>query len=124
DAVIASIAATVDMRTKVDFTDSYDRSPARFVAKRDSAIGDPLPERLEGKKVAVAAGTAHEAYLKSLFTEAEIRPYPSADAARLALRRGDVDLLFGDAITLAFCLNGSESENCCAFGGGPYFGGG
>jgi polar amino acid transport system substrate-binding protein len=120
DAAIASIATTVEMRTKVDFTDPYYRTPARFVAKRDSAIGDPLPERLEGKKVAVAAGTAHEAYLKALFTEAEVRPYPSAEAARLALRRGEVDLLFGDAITLAFWLNGTDSENCCAFRGGPY----
>ena len=120
DAAIASIATTVEMRTRVDFTDPYYRTPARFVAKRDSAIEDPLPERLEGKKVAVAAGTAHEAYLKALFTEAEVRPYPSAEAARLALRRGEVDLLFGDAITLAFWLNGTDSENCCAFRGGPY----
>ena len=120
DAAIASIAATVEMRTRIDFSDSYYRTPGRFVAKRDSAIEDPLPERLEGKKVAVAAGTAHEAYLKALFTEAEVRPYPSADAARLALRRGEVDLLFGDAVTLAFWLNGTDSENCCAFRGGPY----
>jgi polar amino acid transport system substrate-binding protein len=120
DAAIASITATVDMRTKVDFTDPYYRTPARFVAKRDSAIEDPLPERLEGKKVAVVAGTAHEAYLKALFTEAEIRAYPTDEAARLALRGGEVDLLFGDAITLAFWLNGTDSENCCAFRGGPY----
>jgi polar amino acid transport system substrate-binding protein len=120
DAAIASITATLDMRAKVDFTDSYYRTPARFVAKRDSPIDDPLPERLEGKKVAVVAGTAHEAYLKALFTEAEVRPYPSADVARLALRRGDVDLLFGDAISLAFWLNGTDSENCCSFRGGPY----
>ncbi len=120
DAVIASIAATVEMRARVDFTDSYYRTPARFVAKRDSPMEDPLPERLEGKKVAVVAGTAHEAYLKSLFTEVEVRPYPSADVARLALRRGEVDLLFGDAISLAFWLNGTDSENCCAFRGGPY----
>src|SRR5262249_36008458 len=47
DAAIASIAATPDMRTKVDFTDPYYRTPARFVARRDSPIADPLPERLE-----------------------------------------------------------------------------
>jgi polar amino acid transport system substrate-binding protein len=120
DAAIASIAATVDIRNRVDFTDPYYRTPARFVARRDSAIEDPLPERLEGKKVAVVGETAHEAYLKALFTEAEIRAYPNDEAARLALRRGEVDLLFGDAITLAFWLNGSDSENCCAFRGGPY----
>jgi len=120
DAAIASIATTAELRSKVDFTDPYYRTPARFVAKRDSPIEEALPEHLEGKKVAVVAGTAHEAYLRALFTEAEVRAYPSVDVARLALRRGDVDLLFGDAISLAFWLNGTDSENCCAFSGGAY----
>jgi polar amino acid transport system substrate-binding protein len=120
DAVIASLAATPEVRSKIDFTDPYYRTPARFVARRDSPIEEPLPEKLEGRKVAVAAGTAHEAYLRALFTEVEVRPYPSVDVARLALRRGDVDLLFGDAISLAFWLNGTDSENCCAFRGGPF----
>ena len=92
DAAIASIATTTEIRSKVDFTDPYYRTPARFVTRRDSPVEDPLPERLEGKKVAVVAGTAHEAYIKTLFTEAELLSYPSADVARLALRRGDVDL--------------------------------
>jgi polar amino acid transport system substrate-binding protein len=120
DAVIASIAPNSQIRGKVDFTDPYYRTPARFVAKRDSKIEDPVPERLEGRKIAVTAGTAHEAYLKALFTEAELRAYPNDEVARLALRRGDVDLLFGDAITLAFWLNGTDSENCCTFRGGAY----
>jgi len=120
DAVIASIAVTQDARAKADFTDPYYRTPGRFVARRDSPIQDPLPEKLEGKKVAVVAGTAHEAYLKELFTEVEVRPYPSAEVARLALRQGDVDLLFGDGVSLAFWLNGTDSANCCAFRGGPY----
>jgi polar amino acid transport system substrate-binding protein len=120
DGVIASIAVTPEMRAKVDFTDPYYRTPGRFVARRDSPIDNPLPEKLEGKKVAVVAGTAHEAYLKALFTEAELKPYPSAELARLALRQGDVDLLFGDAVSLAFWLNGTDSASCCAFRGGPY----
>jgi polar amino acid transport system substrate-binding protein len=120
DAAIASIVPTPELRARVDFTDPYYRTPARFVARRDSPIADPLPERLEGRKAAVVAGTAHEAYLKALFTELELRAYPSADVARLALRRGDVDLLFGDAISLAFWINGTDSEGCCSFRGGPY----
>ena len=108
DAVIASIAATAEVRAKVDFTDPYYRTPARFVARRDSGIDDPLPEKLEGRKVAVVAGTAHEAYLKTLFTEAELRAYPTMDVARLALKRRDVDLMFGDGMSLAFWLNGTD----------------
>lgn len=120
DAVVASIAVTPDTRAKIDFTDPYYRTPGRFVARRDSPIANALPEKLEGKKVAVVAGTAHEAYLKALFTEVDLRPYPSTEVARLALRQGDVDLLFGDAVSLAFWLNGTDSANCCVFRGGPY----
>ncbi len=122
DAVIASIAPTAETRRRADFTDPYYRTPARFVARADSPIRDVLPERLEGKKIAVVAGTAHEAFLKAMFTEAEVRPYPNAEAAREALRNKEVDLLFGDGIALAFWLNGSDSNGCCAFRGGPLSG--
>lgn len=120
DAVIASFAATPAMRKRVDFTDPYYRTPARFVARRNAGIVDVRPQALEGKKVGVVAGTAHEAYLKMLFTEAELRPFPDVAAAREALKKGEVDLLFGDGISLAFWLNGTDSGGCCAFVGGPY----
>ena len=120
DAVIASMAATAETRQKADFTDPYYRTPARFVARLDSGIGDVLPELVEGKKIAVVAGTAHEAFLKQMFTEAEVRSYPTADAAREALRNKEVDLLFGDGIALSFWLNGTDSGGCCVFRGGPF----
>jgi polar amino acid transport system substrate-binding protein len=120
DAVIASIAITPATRQRADFTDPYYRTPARFVARIDSPIGDVLPETVEGKKIAVVAGTAHEAFLKAMFTAAEVRSYANAEAAREALRNKDVDLLFGDGVTLAFWLNGSDSAGCCVFRGGPF----
>jgi polar amino acid transport system substrate-binding protein len=120
DAVMASIGVTPQTRKRVDFTDPYYRTPARFVARRDAPAMDVRPEQFEGKKVAVVAGTAHEAYLKALFAEAEIHPYPTAEASRDALRKGEVDFLFGDGISLAFWLNGTESGGCCAFRGGPF----
>jgi polar amino acid transport system substrate-binding protein len=120
DAVIASIAATPAMRKRVDFTDPYYRTPARFVARRNSGIEDVRPQALEGKKVGVIAGTAHEAYIKALFTEAELHSYPDDAAARAALKKGEVDLLFGDGISLSIWLNGTDSANCCRFVGGPF----
>jgi polar amino acid transport system substrate-binding protein len=120
DAVIASIAATPETRKRADFSDPYYRTPARFVAKRETPIEEVWPERLEGRKVAVVAGTAHEAYLRALFTEVEVKPYHTAEAARDALRRGEAELLFGDGISLAFWLNGTDSANCCVFRGGPF----
>ena len=120
DAVIASIAPTAEARQRADFTDPYYRTPARFVARLDSPIHNVEPESVEGKKIAVVAGTAHEAFLKEMFTEAEIKPYANDEAARQALRNKDVDLLFGDGISLALWLNGTDSGGCCAFRSGPY----
>ena len=122
DAVIASIAPTAEARQRADFTDPYYRTPARFVARVDSPIRDVQPELVEGKKIAVVAGTAHEAFLKEMFTEAEVKPYANDEAARAALRNKEVDLLFGDGISLALWLNGTDSAGCCAFRGGPLSG--
>jgi polar amino acid transport system substrate-binding protein len=120
DAAIASIAVNAQTRQRVDFSDPYYRPVGRFVVRRQAAIGDIYVEQLEGKKIAVVAGTAHEEYARALFTEAELRRYATSEQAREALRRGEVDLLFGDAFGLAFWLNGSDSANCCMFVGGPF----
>ncbi|WGR98714.1 transporter substrate-binding domain-containing protein [Bradyrhizobium sp. ISRA443] len=120
DAIVASMAVTPQLRTRVDFTDPYYRAPARFVSRRDNVMAEIRPEYLEGKKVGVIAGTSHEAYLKAMFTDAEIHSYPNDDALRAALRRGEVDFIFGDAISLAFWINGTDSAECCVFSGGPF----
>lgn len=120
DAVIGSLVPTLALRERVDFSDSYYRSAARFVVRQNGGIEDVRPEHLERRKIAVVTGTAHEAYIRAFFTEAELKPYPSAEAARDALRKGEVDLLFGDGMQLAFWLNGTDSANCCRFVGGPF----
>ena len=120
DAVIASIADNAQTRKLAEFSDPYYRTPARFVARVDSPIQNVLPELVDGKKIAVVSGTAHEAYLKQMFTQAEIVPYPTDAAARAALKNKQVDLLFGDGIALSFWLNGTDSGGCCVFRGGPF----
>jgi polar amino acid transport system substrate-binding protein len=120
DAAIASISVTPQARSRADFSDPYYRPVARFVVRRETPMNDVTPERIEGKKVGVVAGTAHEQFLRALFTEAEVVPYRSAEAVREALRRREVDLLFGDGFGLAFWLNGTDSAGCCEFAGGPF----
>jgi polar amino acid transport system substrate-binding protein len=120
DAIIASMAVTPALRAKVDFTDPYYRTPARFVSRRDNVMDTVRPEYLEGKKIGVIAGSSHDAYLRAFFTDAEIVGYASDDAMRQALRRGEVNLIFGDAISLSFWINGTDSGDCCAFSGGPF----
>jgi polar amino acid transport system substrate-binding protein len=120
DAAIASIAVSEETRKRADFTDPYYRPTARFAARRDTPILEVAPEKLEGKKIAVVVGSAHEQYLRTLFTEAELRLFRDTDGAREALKRGDVDLLFGDGYGLSFWLNGASSAGCCVFVGGPF----
>jgi polar amino acid transport system substrate-binding protein len=120
DAIIASLAVTPQLRARLDFSDPYYRAPARFVSRRDSVMREVRPEFLEGRKVGVIAGTSHEAYLKVMFTDVELHAYPNDEALRAGLRRGEVDFIFGDAIALAFWINGTDSGDCCAFSGGPF----
>jgi polar amino acid transport system substrate-binding protein len=120
DAIIASLAVTPETRLRVDFSDPYYRVPGRFAARRNVSVRDAVPEAMEGKKIAVVAGTAHEEFLKTFFTEAELKPYRTMELAREALKKGEVDLLFGDGISLAFWLNGTDSAGCCQFVGGPF----
>lgn len=120
DAVIAGIAATPAVRQKVDFSERYLGTPARFVTRSGAAPRGESRPQVAGKSVAVIAGTAHEAYLRDFFADAVIRPYPDATAAREAVRTGEVDLLFGDGIGLSLWLNGTASQGCCRFVGGPF----
>jgi polar amino acid transport system substrate-binding protein len=120
DAAIASIAVSEQTRKRADFTDPYYRPAARFAVRTDMPTDPVTPEAIEGRKVAVVAGSAHEQYLRTLFTEADVRPYPDAAAAREALRKGEADYLFGDGFALSFWLNGASSDNCCAFADGSF----
>jgi len=120
DAVIASHAISASALRAVDFTDRYYHTPARFVGKRNSGRLDATPEGLEGRKIAVTKGTAHEAYLRVFFRDSSIRAFDTPELARDALITGAVELLFDDGISLAFWLNGTGSKACCEFKGGPY----
>lgn len=120
DALIAGLRPTPELAGKAELTRPYFRLPARFAARKD-APPEISPAALAGRKVAVVAGSAHEAYLKAFFAQADIAPYADADAARAALKASEVEAVFGDGAGLSLWLGGTGSENCCAFAGGPYF---
>lgn len=120
DAVVASIRTTEANLARLDFTDPYYSTPARFVALRANPLKDIQPSALAGKTIGVVTGTAHEAYLKDFFADATIVGFENSARAREALRQREIELLFGDGIGLTFWLNGTASDNCCEFRGGPY----
>ena len=120
DAAIASIRIDAESLAKADFTSRYYATPARFIARKESDFKDVRPETIQGRKVGVARATGHEAYLKQYFPAATVVPFDSTDDAQMALKSGQVDLVFGDGIGLTFWLNGVTSDGCCEFRGGPY----
>ena len=120
EAVIASHAISANVLKVADFTDRYYFTPARFAGKRGVPRLEVTPEGLEGKKIAVAKGTAHETYLRAFFRDSSIRVFETVELARDALVVGAVDFLFDDGISLAFWLNGTASKACCEFKGGPF----
>lgn len=120
DAAAASFAITAASRAQLDFTRPYYRTPGRFVARRDFELRDIRPATLAGRTVGVVAGSAHAAFLEKFFPATERKEYPTLPAMLAALRGGASDIAFADGVTLAIWLNGSDSQNCCTFRGGPY----
>lgn len=120
DAVIAAHKVTGVALASVAFSDRYFHTPGRFAAKKDSGDLDITPSGLDGKRVGVARGTAHEAYLRAFFRDSPLTLFENADLAREALAAGKVDLIFDDGISLAFWLNGTLSRACCEMKGGPF----
>lgn len=120
DAAIASHSVTGQALLKVDFSDRYFHTPGRFAALRDGGINGASVEELEGKRIGVATGTTHEAFVRQYFLGSRINVFENADKAREALVERKVDAVFDDAISLAFWLNGTLSKQCCKFAGGAF----
>jgi polar amino acid transport system substrate-binding protein len=120
DAAIASLAITDAARKTLDFTAPYYTTPGRFVVRKDSVLAAATPAALEDRTIAVQGESAHEAFLQTFFPKSRLATFPSAQAARTALKEGRAHALFGDAIALSFWLNGQDAADCCMFRDGPY----
>jgi polar amino acid transport system substrate-binding protein len=120
DAVVASIAPTARTRARIDFSEPYYQTPARFVVRKAAAPFAAAAGGLKGRTVGVVGGSAHEAYLKAFFSGAKPKAYPDVAALETALRMGEIDVAFADGLTLAVWLGSDPSADCCRFVGGPY----
>jgi polar amino acid transport system substrate-binding protein len=117
DAIMASLAITPKTIEQVDFTDGYYATPAKFVTQTSSEIADVTPETLENVTIGVAKDTAHERYLRDFFGKSKIVTFETDDDVRNALKSGEVQVVFGDAISMMFWINGQDAAGCCQFRG-------
>jgi polar amino acid transport system substrate-binding protein len=121
DAIIAAQRVTAPLVKDFDVTDRYFHTTAWFAGPRGGARQAITPELLERRRIAVARGSPHEAYLRTFFRESAIETMDTVEQAREAVRLGRADLVFDDGIGLVFWVNGSLSQECCELKGGPYF---
>ena len=90
DAVIASMSITEERQKVVDFSDKYYRTPARFVAKKNSGL-TVTAAGLKGKRIGVQRVTTHDRFATDTFKESEIVRYAKQDDVFLDLTAGRLD---------------------------------
>lgn len=117
DAIIAGMSEPRARVEGVEFTRPYFRIPARFVSRRESRfdVADP-----GDGFVGVTCDTAHEAYIKTFFSNLKVACYTDTATALRELKAGSIPLVFADALTTASWLHDPVSEDCCRFASGPF----
>jgi polar amino acid transport system substrate-binding protein len=120
EAIIAGVAVTPENRAKFAFTRPYLRFPARFVMPRSGLSDQPVDQVLEGKRVGVIAGSAHERMLRDYFPAMKPVVYSRAAWLFQDLKAGKLQAAFGDGMRLAAWLAEPDAAGCCGFAGGPY----
>ena len=117
DAVVASMSITEERRKKVDFTDKYYVTPARFVRKRGSGI--EIDEAgLAGRTVGVQRATVSENFLRDNYGDiVTIKVYGTQDEANLDFIAGRVELVIADSVVLLEGLLNTDAGRDAEFVG-------
>lgn len=120
EAVIAGVAVTAQSRETYAFSRPYLRFPARFIMPKAKAVAEPIFDRLQGKRIGVLAGSAHERLLRDRFSGLRPVTYSRQEWLFADLKAGNIDAAFGDGMRFGFWLTGTDATGCCRFAGGPY----
>ncbi|AUZ58559.1 Lysine-arginine-ornithine-binding periplasmic protein precursor [Pseudomonas sp. XWY-1] len=116
DAVVASMAITEERKQKIDFTDKYYATPARFIAEKNAGITDTSVAGMAGKVIGVQGSTTQGSYLEDFYKDSEIKVYKTVDDAAMDLSNGRLDAVFSDSAILYPWLQTSIGA-CCDFVG-------
>jgi polar amino acid transport system substrate-binding protein len=114
DAIIASMSITEERKKKVDFTEPYYRSPAIFVAPKDTDITDTSPKGMKGKVIGAQSSTIHANYLEDNYKDSTIKLYKTQDEVNADLAAGRLDAQLADKLVLYEWLKTKDGQ-CCKF---------
>lgn len=112
DVILASMFITDERMKQVSFTDPYQASAMTFVAHSENEVTDVSPEALEGKAIGAQGSTTQASFLEALYTNSDVRLYPTQDAVNLDLANGRLDMQAGDIIPMVEWLQTDEGA-CC-----------
>lgn len=100
DTIIASMSITEERLEKVDFSNKYYQTPAKFMIKK-GLIPEFTIDAIKGKTVGVQRETVHDKYLTEIYgKDVEIKRYGSLDEAYLDVEAGRIDIVMADSVAL------------------------
>ncbi len=97
DAIIASMSITEERKKRVNFTDKYYNTPAKFVARKGSDL-EISKAGLEGKRIGLQRGTTHQCFMEKMYPGAELVLYATQEEVFQDLAIGRIDAQFSDSI--------------------------
>ena len=103
------------MAAEFALTRPYFRTLGRFIVRSGSSLPAPDIRSLAGRRIGFRANTQHARFLETYYSRSALTPFDDPNAMLEALRTGQVDTVFGDAVQLAYWLKGGASRGCCNF---------
>ena len=110
DAIIASLAVTPQLRTRLDFTDPYFTNTLVFLTKQGSPINPDDPAQIDSHKVAAQRSTLSTQWMEKNHPKAQLNLYEGLDNAFMDLAAGRSDLMISDKAPAAYWLTTPEGK--------------
>ena len=121
EVVLAGLKITPELRRTFGFSRVFMQLPARFIIRKTAVNTIKSPDTSPASQLGVVQGTAHEEMLKAFFPALKARTFTTRPMMLAALKKGDIQVAFGDGLQLSFWLESDDAADCCAYLGGPYY---
>jgi polar amino acid transport system substrate-binding protein len=113
--IISGLKLDAAIAAEFALTKSYFRSLGRFALRNGSSLAASDIRTLAGRRIGFRTNTAHARFLETYYGRSALIPFDTSNSMLEALRTGQVDAVFSDAVQLSFWLKGTASRGCCGF---------
>ncbi len=113
--VISGPKLDENLAAKFSLTRPYFQTLGRFAVRAGSPLSTPDVRSLAGRRIGFRGNSAHARFLETHYARSALVPFETLDPMLEALRTGQVDVVFGDAVQLSYWLQGSAARGCCNF---------